>query len=316
LDFLLFAKPYQLADAEGGSAYLSTDAATLERGKTVFAENCMTCHSSVQPEDASFDAANPSTWYTEERKAFFRNLVADPDFLNKNFLSDDRRYPVTIIGTNVGRAFGTNAIAGHVWQEYSSIDYQNLPPVPEVRLDLPFLPGGGITITNAPGGGRGYYRTASLINLWTSAPFLHNNGLGLYNGRFDVAGRMEAFSDAADKLLHPEKRDHTVLRTSQTLYLREGLPLPLPVVAGIPITLLANVGARLAANQIGVSGLGGLLANPSALLGDVTNVSALLFNQFRELLNATDVVEDKGHTFGSDLSEDDKAALIEFMKRF
>ena len=54
--------------------------------------------------------------------------------------------------------------------------------------------------------GAGYYRVPSLVSLWSSAPFLHNNTLGKFNGDPSVAGRLEAFNDAIEKLLWPEKR--------------------------------------------------------------------------------------------------------------
>ena len=49
-------------------------------------------------------------------------------------------------------------------------------------------------------GGRGYYRTPSLTNIWNSAPFFHNNGLGLYNGRTDIAGSLEAYEEKFGKV--------------------------------------------------------------------------------------------------------------------
>ena len=61
-----------------------------------------------------------------------------------------------------------------------------------------------------PGGGRGYYRTPSLVSMWATAPYLHNNALGTYVTQADgtpnvsVAGRMKALNDAVEKLLWPE----------------------------------------------------------------------------------------------------------------
>ena len=42
-------QPFHLADAPGGQAYITTDAAVMTRGKEVFAESCAACHSSKQP---------------------------------------------------------------------------------------------------------------------------------------------------------------------------------------------------------------------------------------------------------------------------
>src|SRR5260370_40700692 len=45
-------QPDKLADAPGGQKYMTADAATLDRGKRVFAETCARCHSSKLPEEA------------------------------------------------------------------------------------------------------------------------------------------------------------------------------------------------------------------------------------------------------------------------
>ena len=77
----------------------------MTRGKIVFAENCAGCHSSKQP-PANIDP------HSGEGRAWFRAEVVKPDFLENNFLSTDRRYPISKIETNSARAFGTNAQAG------------------------------------------------------------------------------------------------------------------------------------------------------------------------------------------------------------
>ena len=51
--------PHYLKDAPGGAGYLTEDAATLERGKVVFAERCARCHSSkLPPLPAGLDLEN------------------------------------------------------------------------------------------------------------------------------------------------------------------------------------------------------------------------------------------------------------------
>src|SRR5262249_9492165 len=47
--FFARLRPPQLADAPGGSAYITADRGVLDRGAIVFAENCARCHSSKQP---------------------------------------------------------------------------------------------------------------------------------------------------------------------------------------------------------------------------------------------------------------------------
>jgi len=50
------------------------------------------------------------------------------------FFRSDRRYPLTQIETNSARAFGTNAKAGHVWDNFSSLTYKELSPVDELEF--------------------------------------------------------------------------------------------------------------------------------------------------------------------------------------
>jgi len=193
-------KPFHLADAPGGQAYITTDAAVMTRGKEVFAESCAACHSSKQP------APNIDP-HSGEGKAWFRAAVMAPDFLENNFLSNDKRYPLTKIETNSARAFATNAKAGHIWDNFSSVTYKELSPVDELEFFNPFDETHPIKFKPkeknvAPG----YYRVPSLVSVWSSAPLLHNNALGKFTGDPSIAGRMDAFSDAIQKLLWPEKR--------------------------------------------------------------------------------------------------------------
>jgi hypothetical protein len=67
-----------------------------------------------------------------------------------------------------------------------------------------------------PAGGRGYTRPASLVSLWSTAPFLLNNTVGRldptapddkYNPAPTTEKRMAAFEDGIEKMLWPEKRE-------------------------------------------------------------------------------------------------------------
>src|SRR5262249_17975442 len=86
-------KPFHLADAKDGQAYITTDATVMTRGKEVFAESCAMCHSSKQPPPN----IDPSSG---EGKNWFRAAVMDDHFLKDNFLSNEKRYPLTKIETN------------------------------------------------------------------------------------------------------------------------------------------------------------------------------------------------------------------------
>src|SRR5690606_2239038 len=90
-------------------------------------------------------------------------------------------------------------------------DYKNLPAVGGVRFFNPFSTEPKDRWNNndtyhPPGGGPGYYRPASLISLWATAPFLHNNALGLFNRDPSIEGRLAAFDDGIDKLLNDDLR--------------------------------------------------------------------------------------------------------------
>ncbi|HEX7273971.1 MAG TPA: hypothetical protein VF420_17635 [Casimicrobiaceae bacterium] len=236
-------QPMKLADALGGDPH--PDAVEVQKkGRAVFVENCAICHSSKQPTDfaltfsrkwriqpvpGSGEAAHfvlPmdfAEWEEFKRSAPYQEYVkrisetagvatagSDP-FLVGNYLSTDIRVPVTLVGTNSSRAVGTNAMKGQVWDNFSSDAYKNLPAVGKVHFYNPYSgqpvdEWGNNDVYEPPAGGPGYYRPASLVSIWATAPFLHNNALGRYTGDPSVGGRLEAFDDAIDKLLSKAKR--------------------------------------------------------------------------------------------------------------
>ncbi|MGH7945243.1 MAG: hypothetical protein ACREF9_09560 [Opitutaceae bacterium] len=329
--FFTRLKPMRLADAPGGAAYLTKDEAVLRRGKLAFARNCAECHSSKQPPAG-----------TTDKQAWFANAVMQEDFLEDNFLSDERRYPVTKIKTNAGRALGTNAMRGHVWANFSSETYKNLPSVGEIEVFNPYT--GTKEKFKAPAGGPGYYRPPSLISLWTSAPFLHNNALGNFTGDPSVAGRMAAFDDAAAKLLWPERRlgAESIWRTSRDCDIQlqaAVLPTALrkllkdhvdpdgyfrigPIPAGTPVNLLANLNPDSDVKQ-----LAGIFLRIKKALAEI-KLRNLDSSAARELMKrevapalfaaskSPDLINDGGHEFGSELPDGEKQALIEYLKTF
>ena len=321
-------KPFHLAEAPGGQAYITTDEVVMTRGKDVFAESCAACHSSKQP-PVNIDPRSG------EGKAWLRAAVMAPDFLEDNFLSNDQRYPLTKIETNSARAFATNAKAGHVWDNFSSQTYKEISPVDKLDFFNPFDETRPIEFKPKDKNvGPGYYRTPSLVSLWSSAPFLHNNALGKFTGDPSVAGRMEAFNDAVEKLLWPEKRLNkaSIWRTENecSLHLRkEFVPKPLrrfagsdgyikigPIPKGTPINLIGNLQPDFEQAVLGVKILKALVKIHMMNLSP-EQATAELIKAVPELLaanNCPDFIEDKGHYFGTDLPDNDKRALIEYLK--
>ena len=234
--------PLKLAHTPEGRAKLKETRDEAFRGRDVFLKNCAICHSSKQPEGfkvgfspewekANRDEARPGArltlpmafgdWDYFRKSAAYQGYVAlllqevskvTPErFFESNFLSTEIRIPVTLVGTNSARAMATNAMRGQIWDNFSSETYKNLPSVGMVRFYNPFSgrpadEWGNNDAYDAPGGGPGYYRPASLISLWATAPYLHNNALGKYTGDPTVKGRLAAFDDGIDKLFYKAKR--------------------------------------------------------------------------------------------------------------
>ncbi len=233
------AQPDPLAEAPGGQKYLTANSATLDRGEKVFAETCARCHSSKLPEEAraklapggctgpNYLACFNRFWTytkTEEFKAKMRAIVAAPDFLKDNFLSNEARIPVTLLRTNACSPLATNAIRNNIWDNFSSETYKDLPSVGKVTVQDPFT--GARWQYTMPGGGRGFTRVPSLVSVWSSAPFLLNNRLGPFSDDVSVDGRMKVFNEAIEQLLWPEKRerekgfDGVIARTTERSYVK------------------------------------------------------------------------------------------------
>ncbi len=398
--YLATYTPMHLEDAEGGKykgdlvipdAYKAgTDEQkarwkVVERGQVVFAENCAYCHSSKQPSDGDdLKALNTLKTFLvsgngqeddavrqarEKVKAYFRTAVAQDDFLANNTLTDDVRYPVSELKEHAGRALASNAIAGHIWEQFSSPEYKAQPAARPLTLYNP-VTGKSDRTWQPPADGRGYYRTASLVSIWATAPFLHNNSVGTFTGDPSVKGRIAAFNDAVRKLLWPAQRDgpKSMKRVSTRTYfniriatigdvaLQElrsfkpelpklpGIPeiklpnpfeivenktLRFPVPEGTPINLLANINISDPAKRVKaviwyvkyvkltdfaaevrkLPGIGDELAKvPDRLAKEA-------MDELLKISDYPDLIEDHGHEYGASLNDDDKAALVEYLRK-
>jgi hypothetical protein len=224
--FLATTDPHYLRDAPNGPSFLTEDAGSIGRGKTVFADRCARCHSSKQPTlPAGLDLENcngknyPGCWEqywawtkTDAFKTPMRDIVRADDFLKDNFLSTELRIPSTLMQTNICSPIATNALAGNIWDNFSSQSYKDLPSVGTVKLRHP-LSGAEYDYT-LKGGGRGFTRPASLVSLWSTAPFLQNNSVGPFDPSPSVEARMRVFQASIEQMLWPERRRMDMLFTS------------------------------------------------------------------------------------------------------
>lgn len=387
LFFLKTTDPHKLKDAPGHERYLGDpdkDAgykAKLDRGKIVFAENCARCHSSKLPTPAQgLDPAGCSgpdylncwnkywAWTkTDDFKSKMRTIVNAADFLDGNYLSAEHRVPVTLLQTNACSSLATNAIRDNIWDNFSSETYKELPSVGTIKVRDPMT--GEEKPYEMPGGGRGYTRPASLISVWSTAPFLLNNSVGKFNNSPSVDARMDSFNNSIEQMLWPEKRDKdsvlgkegvgVIDRTTETCWLRvapgyvpdslegwgkwllpniineDGIQIG-PIPRGTPVSLLASLmvlpeepsfwdrlNHRRRVLDLVLSINSKLKAlGPTADDARAQEILKPLSAQFMALSKCPDYVVNRGHYFGAGydgepaLSDDDKKALIEFLKTF
>ena len=227
---------------------------------------------------------------------------------------------------------------GHIWDNFSSQTYKELPLPDEVDFYNPFDETKPIKFEpRLKHTGPGQYRVASLVSVWSSAPFLHNNALGKFTGDPSIAGRLEAYNDAVEKLLWPEKRlgKASIWRTENECYLhlrKEFVPKPLqrladrdgyinigPIPKGAPINLIANVEPDFGQLVVLQAKIAKALLKIHTQNLSSEQATDELVKTVPELLAANkcpDFVEDKGHYFGTDLPDNDKRALIEYLKTF
>jgi len=221
-EFLAYASgPLRLNDAPKGKAHLTTDSERLARGRDHFVTHCMVCHSTKQP-GRFWDA--PANWQLWVRDGAYlaeaRVLAAREDFRVGNFLATDVRYPVTDIGINIARSLSDNARHGRVWHDFSSEQYKGQKPLSAtLTLAHPYKEGEGHTYGFSDDTGPARVRPLPLINMWATAPYLHNNSVGRYpRGRdpgdypaqeaadLSTAGRLAVFNQGVEELLYLRER--------------------------------------------------------------------------------------------------------------
>jgi len=313
-------------DVDGTPGAAHVDVSKAPAGRKVFTRECASCHSTKVPpasitgdKDAlekfydghvfgnerywqlEFDAqtqADPA-WQAKHLVDGKPRQFAEKGMFGQDWLGNDELTPVDVVGTNRCRAMHTNHNVGQIWEDYASLTFwERTSPGTEARVINPLFPliGGKEAGTQEiGGGGPGYYRNISLLSIWAISPFLHNNAIGeltyLPDGGIDytVAGRIAQFENAFEELMMSDDPEVTPHREPKITRFTEDFKLAtrtdgkgfikLPVEKGTPV---ADVGS----------------INPHSPL----------------YKNCSDMVENKGHQFGVDLSADEKLALREFLK--
>ena len=160
-------KPFHLADAPGGAglyhgrfrrrndarkASFRRELRGLSFEQTAAAEYRSAFRAREKPGSAQRSMA---ARFSREQFSFQRQALSTDQ--------DPRRTPLARLATN--------AKAGHVWDNFSSQTYKELSPVDELEFFNPFDETRPIKFKPKDKNvGPGYYRTPSLVSLWSSAP--------------------------------------------------------------------------------------------------------------------------------------------------
>ena len=205
----------------GSAAPISpTTAARSRRGKAVFAERCARCHSSkLPPLPAGLDLENANgpgylaAWnaYWEWTKTeAFKAPMRETGCSRRTSSTATISRPSCACRSRCSAStpavpLATNAIRDNIWDNFSSESYKTLPSAGTIKIRHPMT--GKEMDYPLPAGGRGYIRPASLVSLWSTAPFLQNNTVGPFEWSPSVEARMRSFEASIEQMLWPERRE-------------------------------------------------------------------------------------------------------------
>lgn len=317
----------QAVQAKYDGEYL-IEGGVFEAGRKVFANNCARCHSSLRPRLPG---------QQRDEKFFLTQdfLKAGLDGVRLDWLGNDERTDASLVDSNRCRALHDNHNKGHIWEQFSSETFKSSA-----------TPTGIPELLGRDGGGRGYYRNISLLSVWAHAPFMHNNaigpeqcspqnkqGLACVVADPSVEGRLARYEASMKELLYPETRVEKISRTTEDVGLslvfpitRQKIPVPIhmTIPRGTPVGLLGSLNIKKLVNdqlsQAKDELSGKNLAQAAIILQrrvqDLAGSQDALLHTLSQYSNCTDLVENKGHTFGAELSDHEKNALLQYMKNF
>ena len=231
-----FLAQHRAAPAEGRAgrpAYLTADAATLGRGqgRVRRALRALPLEQAAADLPAGLDLENCNgkdylallgqvLGMDQDRRRSrtqMRPIVAAADFLDGQLSVDRaaRSRRRCCRPTSAARSRPTRS-RGNIWDNFSSQSYKELPSVGTVKIRNPFT--GAESDYALPGGGRGFTRPASLVSLWSTAPFLQNNSVGPFDPSPSVEARMQVVPglDRADALAGAAREGQAVHGISES----------------------------------------------------------------------------------------------------
>ena len=344
-DFLLAAGPSDLYRAKGYSTpdelipYIENERGfgegAVARGRKVYAQSCARCHSSQKDSLESRDF-----------------LAKDSRGRRVDWLGSDERIGADEVGTFECRSLHSNHMEGHIWDAYSSEEYKKSDAVRNLSGDAdkgrgryraisllnvwayaPFMHNNAVgpEICGRASGGFSI-RVAGASECVPFDP--------------SIEGRLKLYEASMDVMLNPDKRGKKQTLTSAPIRIPVGPHLrnkegkdntyELVIPAGISVArigsfrhkeFLADLGAvnaNRAGGKYNVTPAQQQMADEvmRQLREDMKNAKnhevilneAMLKKIGMAYSNCTDQIDDKGHTFGADLSAQAKKDLTAFME--
>jgi hypothetical protein len=167
-------------------------AGSIEKGRKIFANNCAQCHSSQNSSSKENLSANENSFESVDFKKSV--LLSSGESIRADWLGNDKSTSADEVGTYKCRSLHSNHKQGHVWQNFSSDNYKNLPSTLEDKNGQSVI------------GGPGYYRNVSLLNVWAYAPFMHNNAVGPEICGRAPSGQQIVLSSVEGRQSDPQKK--------------------------------------------------------------------------------------------------------------
>ena len=215
--FLASTDPHYLKDAPGGTRYLTEDAATLR------ARQSRLCRAlrALPLEQAAAAARRPRS--RERQRTELSDRVERPTGTGRRPRTSRRRCGDRARATISSRATtsppscacrsrcsaSTPAVRWRPMRSAATSGtisrpslYKTLPSVGTIKIRHPVT--GKEMDYPLPAGGRGYIRPASLVSVWSTAPFLQNNTVGPFEWSPSVDARMRSFQKSIEQMLWPE----------------------------------------------------------------------------------------------------------------